>query len=75
VALFIGIMSASQIKALNNSVNPQVAVAIGFRAATLVLVIFVLAGLCLSFALRWLYKNNYFIWHFYILGDKYYRFL
>jgi len=54
-------MLASQIKVLNNSVTPQVAVDTGFRSATLVLVIFVLVGLCLSFALR--------------LGDKYYRFL
>lgn len=50
-SLFIGIMSASQLKALNNSVPEQIAVATGFRSATLVAVIFVLGGLCLSFAL------------------------
>ncbi len=51
-SLFIGIMSASQLKALNNSAPEQIAVATGFRSATLVAVLFVLAGLCLSFALR-----------------------
>jgi DHA2 family lincomycin resistance protein-like MFS transporter len=51
-SLFIGIMSASQLKALNNSVPQQIAVATGFRSAALVAVIFVLLGLCLSFALR-----------------------
>jgi DHA2 family lincomycin resistance protein-like MFS transporter len=50
-SLFIGIMSASQVKALNNSVPEQIAVATGFRSATLVAVMFVLVGLCLSIAL------------------------
>lgn len=51
-SLFVGIMSASQLKALNNSVPEQVAVTTGFRAATLVAVGFVFVGFCLSFALR-----------------------
>jgi DHA2 family lincomycin resistance protein-like MFS transporter len=51
-SLFVGIMSASQLKALNNSVSEQVAVATGFRSATFVAVGFVFVGLCLSFALR-----------------------
>jgi len=51
-ALFIGIMSASQQKALNNLVSEQAAVATGFSTATLVLVGVVLIGLCLSFTLK-----------------------
>jgi len=51
-SLFIGIMSSSQLKALNNSVSEAIAVATGFRSATLVMVIFVLVGLCLSLTLR-----------------------
>ena len=45
-------MSSSQLKALNNSVSEAIAVATGFRSATLVMVIFVLVGLCLSLTLR-----------------------
>ena len=51
-------MSASQLKALNNSVSPQIAIATGFKSSASVLVIFVLAGLCLSFALRLGNKNS-----------------
>ena len=51
-SLFIGIMSAAQLKALSNSATEQVAVATGFQSATLAAAIFVLLGLCLSFALR-----------------------
>jgi DHA2 family lincomycin resistance protein-like MFS transporter len=51
-SLFVGVMSATQLKALSNSVPEQVAVATGFKAATLVAVGFVFIGLCLSFALR-----------------------
>jgi len=58
-SLFIGIMSASQLKALNNSVSPQIAIATGFKSSASVLVIFVLAGLCLSFALRLGNKNSF----------------
>ena len=50
-SLFIGIMSASQLKALNNSAPEQIAVATGFRSGAIVAVIFVLVGLCLSFNL------------------------
>jgi len=57
-SLFIGIMSASQQKALNNLVPVQAAVATGFSSATLVLSGFVLIGLCLSFVLRLENKNN-----------------
>jgi DHA2 family lincomycin resistance protein-like MFS transporter len=57
-SLFIGIMSASQLKALNNSALPQVAIATGFKSSASVLVIFVLAGLCLSFALSLGNKNS-----------------
>lgn len=51
-ALFIGIMSASQVKALSNSATERVAVAAGFRTAVLAAVIFLLLGFILSFALR-----------------------
>ena len=47
-----GIMSASQLKALSNSATEKIAVATGFQSGTLVAVIFVVLGLCLSFALR-----------------------
>ncbi|MBE6072022.1 MAG: multidrug efflux MFS transporter [Clostridium butyricum] len=47
-SLFIGIMSATQQKALNSLVQEQDAVATGFNAATLVLVGFVFIGLCLA---------------------------
>jgi DHA2 family lincomycin resistance protein-like MFS transporter len=60
-SLFIGIMSASQQKALNNLVPEQAAVATGFSIATLALAGFVLIGLCLSFSLslvRLENKNN-----------------
>lgn len=57
-SLFVGIMSASQLKALNNFVPEQVAVATGFRVATLVAVGFVFVGFCLSFALRLGKKQN-----------------
>ncbi|AYD39370.1 hypothetical protein D4Z93_01950 [Clostridium fermenticellae] len=55
-SLFIGIMSASQQKALNNSVSTQTAVAAGFSAAVLALAGFVLVGFCLSFTLG--FKNE-----------------
>ena len=51
-SLFIGIMSAAQLKALNNSATEQVAVATGFQSGVSVAVIFVIVGLCLSFTLR-----------------------
>lgn len=51
-ALFIGIMSAYQLKALNNSVPQQIATATGFRAATFAAVIFVFVGFILSFTLK-----------------------
>ncbi|MCB2353825.1 DHA2 family efflux MFS transporter permease subunit [Clostridium estertheticum] len=57
-SLFIGIMSASQLKALNNSATEQIAVATGFQSSATVAVIFVLVGLCLSFALRFGNKNS-----------------
>lgn len=50
-SLFVGIMSASQLKALNSGVLEQDAVATGFRSATLVAVGIVFVGLCLSLAL------------------------
>ena len=57
-ALFIGIMSASQLKALNNQATAQVATATGFSSATLALSGAALIGLCLSFTLRLGNKNN-----------------
>ena len=51
-SLFIGIMSAAQLKAINNSATEQIAVATGFQAGASVAVIFVIVGLCLSFTLR-----------------------
>ncbi|MBU3178360.1 DHA2 family efflux MFS transporter permease subunit [Clostridium estertheticum] len=51
-SLFIGIMSASQLKALSNQATAQVASATGFSTATLALSGFVLIGFCLSIALR-----------------------
>ncbi|WP_368490393.1 DHA2 family efflux MFS transporter permease subunit [Clostridium sp. BJN0013] len=56
-SVFISIMSTSQLKALNNSASQEVALATGFRAASLVLVILVLVGLCLSFTLKFENKN------------------
>jgi DHA2 family lincomycin resistance protein-like MFS transporter len=50
-SLFIGIMSASQLKALSNKAAAQVAAAAGFSSAALALSGVVLIGLCLSFAL------------------------
>ncbi|WP_242951271.1 hypothetical protein [Clostridium kluyveri] len=50
-------MSASQLKALNNSASQEVALTTGFGVASLVLVILVLVGLCLSFTLRFENKN------------------
>ncbi|MBE6090930.1 MAG: multidrug efflux MFS transporter [Clostridium beijerinckii] len=51
-SLFIGIMSASELKALSNSVPEQAAIATGFQSGTLVAVIFVIIGLGLSFTLK-----------------------
>lgn len=51
-SLFVSIMSATQLKALGNSVPEQVAVATGFKSASLVAVGIVCVGFCLSFALR-----------------------
>ena len=51
-SLFIGIMSAAQVKAINNSATEQIAVANGFQAGASVAVMFVIVGLCLSFTLR-----------------------
>jgi DHA2 family lincomycin resistance protein-like MFS transporter len=51
-SLFIGIMSASQLKALSISGIQEVAAAIGFRAASSAMLIFVLVGLLLSFSLK-----------------------
>ena len=51
-SLFIGIMSASQLKALNNAASQEVAIATGFSTATLVLAVFVFVAFCLSFALK-----------------------
>ena len=58
-SLFIGIMSASQLKALRNSFPEQVAIATGFRSGALVSVIFVVIGLCLSVALGIINKKDY----------------
>ena len=57
-SLFIGIMSASQLKALSKQVSGQAAAATGFNSATLVLCIFVLAGLILSLILSVVDKND-----------------
>jgi len=57
-SLFIGIMSASQLKALSNQAPERVAVATGFSSATLALSGFVLIGLCLSIALSFANKNK-----------------
>ncbi|WP_026883419.1 DHA2 family efflux MFS transporter permease subunit [Clostridium akagii] len=57
-SLFIGIMSASQLKALGNQVPAQTAVATGFSSATLALSVFVLIGLFLSIVLSFVNKNN-----------------
>lgn len=51
-SLFIGIMSAAQLKELNHSAAPDIAIATGFRSGVSVMLIFILVGLCLSFALR-----------------------
>jgi DHA2 family lincomycin resistance protein-like MFS transporter len=51
-SLFIGIMSASQLSALNNAASQEVAVAKGFSSATLVLAVFVFVAFCLSFTLK-----------------------
>ncbi len=56
-SLFIGIMSATQLKALNNQVQEQAAAATGFSSATLVLSGFVLVGLILSVGLTFI-KNK-----------------
>jgi DHA2 family lincomycin resistance protein-like MFS transporter len=56
-SLFIGIMSATQLKALSNQVQEQVAVATGFNSAGLVLSGFVLVGLILSVVLTFI-KNK-----------------
>jgi len=50
-SLFISIMSASQLKALNSAASEPVAIATGFQSATFVMVLFVLAGLFLSITL------------------------
>lgn len=57
-SLFVGIMSASELKALSNGVPEQVSVAIGFRSATLVAVGIVFVGFCVSFALGLGKKSN-----------------
>jgi len=57
-SLFIGIMSATQLKALSNQVAEQAATANGFSSATLVLSGFVLIGLCLSLALSFVDKKR-----------------
>jgi DHA2 family lincomycin resistance protein-like MFS transporter len=51
-SLFIGIMSASQQKALNNLTSEQAAVTAGFNTAVLALTVLVLFGLFLSFTLK-----------------------
>lgn len=51
-SLFIGIMSAAQLKAMNDLASEKIAVATGFRSATSVSAAIVLVGLCLSFTLR-----------------------
>lgn len=51
-SLFVGIMSSSQLKALNNLAPEQIAVASGFKSAALVAVGIVFIGFCLSFTLR-----------------------
>jgi DHA2 family lincomycin resistance protein-like MFS transporter len=51
-SLFIGIMSAAQLEELNHSAAPDIAIATGFRSGVSVMLIFILVGLCLSFALR-----------------------
>jgi len=56
-SLFIGIMSASQLKALSNQV-PVKAVATGFGTAAFVLSGFVFVGLLLSIALSYLNKKT-----------------
>lgn len=56
-SLFIGIMSATQLKALSNQVQEQTAAAAGFSSATLVLSGFVLVGLILSIGLTFI-KNK-----------------
>ena len=57
-SLFIGIMSASQIKALSNQVPKQAAVATGFNAATLALSGVVLIAIILSLVLSFVNKNS-----------------
>jgi len=57
-SLFIGIMSASQLKALSNHVSKQAAVATGFSAATLALSGVVLIGVILSLVLSFINKNS-----------------
>ena len=56
-SLFIGIMSAKQLKALSNQATEQVATAIGFSSATLALSGFVLIGLILSLSLAFVKKK------------------
>jgi len=56
-SLFIGIMSAAQLKALSNQVSEPAAVASGFGVATFVLSGFVLVGLLLSITLSYFNKK------------------
>lgn len=56
-SLFIGIMSASQLKALSNGVQETAAVSTGFNSSGLILSAFVLVGLILSIALAFI-KNK-----------------
>ena len=57
-SLFIGIMSASQLKALSKQVSEPTAIATGFGSATLVLSGFVLFGLILSIVLSFINKKR-----------------
>jgi len=56
-SLFIGIMSATQLKALNNQIQEQTAAATGFSSSALVLSGFVLVGIVLSILLSFI-KNK-----------------
>lgn len=51
-SLFLSIMSSSESRALNNAASPESAAAAGFTSALTVMLIFILVGFCLSFALR-----------------------
>ena len=57
-SLFIGIMSASQLKALNNAASEEMAVSVGFNSSTAVLCGFVLIGLILSLSLSFIDKRS-----------------